>query len=195
VNVDKKRLVMNLCAVAVLALLASGCSKVPFAELKAAQAAREEARAMALAYAPEPYNAALALYDQARTEIEEQNSKSGFMRNYSRATELLDQARQGFEKALGDSMAAMAKVKTDAEEKGAGATAAIEEIKLALDGVRKTSRNRDDRERWRQEIESLTYTLEDANDYLASENFREAAGYFDTILADCARIKSEISGT
>ena len=187
----KKRLVMNLCAVVGLALLAVGCSKVPFAELKAAQTAREEARNMALAYSPDTYNAALALYDEARTEIEAQNSKSGFMRNYSRAIELLAQAQQGFQTALNESMAAMAKVRTEAEQKGAGASAAIEEVKLALEGVRKSNKNR---ERWRQEIESLTYTLEDANDYLSSENFKEASGYFDTVLTDCARIKSEITG-
>ena len=86
-----------------------------------------------------------------RTEIEAQNSKSGFMRNYSRAIELLAQAQQGFQTALNDSMAAMAKVKSEAEQKGAGASAAIEEVKVALEGVRKSNKNR---ERWRQEIES-----------------------------------------
>jgi hypothetical protein len=182
------------CLAVIPALTMTGCAEIPFTELKETQAAREEARGIALDYAPDDYNSALALYDQARLELEAQAGNSGWSRSYTNATELLAQAKQGFEAAVKTSLAMREKLKAQAEEKSALATAAIEEVGQALEGVRKTSRNRNDRERWRQSIEGLTYTLEDANEYLSSEYYRDSIGYFDTIIGDCETIKAEITG-
>lgn len=189
-----KRLYWNLGAVACLALLLTGCAKMPFAELKATQTARDEARELAEMYAPEEYDAAIALYDQARLEIEAQAGNSTFTKSYSRAQELLLQAKQGFENALQTAKAKRDALKTEAQEKSEMAATALAEAEEALKGVRRSSRNRSDRERWRQNIEELTYTMEDANDYLGSEYYKEAIGYFETILNECETIKTEIAG-
>lgn len=190
----KTRLLMNAGTVACLALLAVGCSEVPFMQVKETQAARDEAREIALTYAPDEYEAALAVYDQAILEIETQAGKSGFARSYGRASELLAEAKQGFIDAREAALAGKQEMKAQAEEKSQLAATVLEETQEALKGVRRTSRNRADRERWRQSLEAMTYSLEDANDYMASEYYREAIGYFDTILQDCETIQSEISG-
>ncbi len=189
------RRIPGLVGTVCLTVLLAGCSKVPFQELKAAQTAREEARDVALAYAPEEYNAALALFDQARTEIEAQNAKSGITRSYTKAVDLLAQARQGFEASLAKATAIRDEQKGQAETKSAAAAAAVAELRAALEKVRKTSRNKADRDRWASELEGLDATLVDANEYVTTEYYREAIGYFDTVLQDCERIKTEIAGS
>ncbi|HXI04102.1 MAG TPA: hypothetical protein VNI57_13080, partial [Candidatus Saccharimonadales bacterium] len=82
-----------------------------------------------------------------------------------------------------------------AEEKATTASAAIDAAREALGKVRKTSRNRADRARWQSEIDGLSATLEDANDYVTSGNYDQAVGYFDTVLKECDRIQTEISGS
>lgn len=191
----KTRLILKLGAAAGLAALLIGCAQVPFTELKAAQKAREDAREIAQKYAPDDYNAALKLYDDARTEIEAQNGKSSFMRSYSKAADLLQQSKTGFENAQKAAEAKLAQVKGEAEEKATTASAAIDAAKEALGKVRKTSRNRADRARWKSEIDGLSATLEDANDYITSGNYDQAVGYFDTVLKECDRIQTEISGS
>ncbi len=191
----KMRRILTLVGPACVVILLAGCSKVPFHELKAAQTAREEAREIALVYAPEEYNAALALYDQARTEIEEQAGKSGFARNYGSAVDLLTRAKQGFEGSKGKATSMREGLKSQAEQRAAAAGAAVAETRAALDKVRKTSRNRENRDRWSSEVEGLEATLVDANEYVTTEYYKDAIGYFDTVLQDCQRINSEIAGT
>jgi hypothetical protein len=191
----KMRLFLNLGAVACLAVLLTACAEVPFMELKAAQAARDEARDLAMLYAPDEWSRALQFYDDARTAIEEQSGKSGMTRSYGEAKKLLDQAQQGFEQALESAVAKRRQLKTEAEEKSVAAQAALEETREALQGVRRTSRNRANRQRWMTNLDQLTYTLEDAQGFLNSEMYVEATQYLDTVLGELETMKTEIAGT
>ncbi len=191
----KMRRILTLVGPACVVILLAGCSKVPFNELKAAQTAREEAREAALVYAPDEYNAALALYDEARTEIEAQAGKSGFARNYGTAVDLLTKAKQGFEGSLSKATSMRQELKSQAEQKATAAGAAVAETRAALDKIRKTTRNRENRERWSSEVEGLEATLVDANEYVTTEYFKDAIGYFDTVLQECQRINTEMAGS
>ena len=70
-----------LIAIAVVAL-AVGCAKPPQAEIDAAKAALESARAEASEYAPEAFSAAEDAMANLETELKTQEEKFALMRRY-----------------------------------------------------------------------------------------------------------------
>lgn len=84
----KVKLVMFVVGLALLVLL--GCAKAPQQEVDAAKAALETAKAAEVdRYMSDQYDAAFDSLNAALTEIETQNSKSSFLRNYTKAKSLL----------------------------------------------------------------------------------------------------------
>ncbi len=84
----KVKLVMFVVGLAMLVLL--GCAKAPQQEVDAAKAALEAAKAAEVdLYMSDQYDAAFDSLNSALTEIETQNSKSSFSRNYTKAKSML----------------------------------------------------------------------------------------------------------
>ncbi|MBN1895095.1 DUF4398 domain-containing protein [bacterium] len=117
---------LSLVAVILVMAFMAGCAKPPQADLDAAKAALEAAKAVgADRYVADVFNAAQDSLNAANTEIEAQNSKFALGRNYKKAQALLAAATR---------LANEAKDKTAArkEEVKAEALKLIEDVKVAL---------------------------------------------------------------
>jgi len=86
----KNKVIFNVLGMSLVLLLLAGCAKPPQAEMDAAKAAVEQARAVqADLYVPAEFNAVQDSLNAALNIVEEQNSKFALFRNYKAATSKL----------------------------------------------------------------------------------------------------------
>jgi len=123
---------MTIIAGLALTLLV-GCAKPPQQELDVAKAAYETARkAEADRYVTNEFTMAQDSLNVAITEIETQNSKSAFSRNYSRAKELLEFATTTFTSATQQVEVRKSQVQAEVQSLLTKATADITEAKQLI---------------------------------------------------------------
>lgn len=97
-------------------VLVTGCQKAPEAELGAARAALMQADSVeADVYVADLYVAALDSFNAAQSEIEVENAKSGFGRDYGHAAELLAFTQQTAQDAVGQVDAEKEAVRVEAD--------------------------------------------------------------------------------
>jgi hypothetical protein len=106
--------VSSLLVALAVAVMVTGCSKAPEAELAASEQAMSGAQmAEAEAYAPASYQQALDSLNAAKVEIQNQDSKFALFRSYGRSKEILVSAKALAEKAVTDAQAAKEQVRLE----------------------------------------------------------------------------------
>jgi len=106
--------VSSLLVALAVAVMVTGCSKAPEAELAASEQAMSNAQmAEAEAYAPASYQQALDSLNAAKVEIQNQDSKFALFRSYGRSKEILVAAKALSEKAVTDAQAAKEQVRLE----------------------------------------------------------------------------------
>lgn len=127
----KSKSLLLIVFVAIFALLLMSCAKAPQEKVDAAKAAIEAARAVeAHRYLPDEFNAAEDALKEALAEIEVQNGKFAFTRNY-------DKAAQGLDAAKSLAEAVTAKVDARKEEVKGEANALLGNLTTALEDAKK----------------------------------------------------------
>jgi hypothetical protein len=108
--------VLSLLVALAAAVVVTGCSKAPEAELAASEQAMSNAQmAEAEAYAPASYQQALDSLNAAKVEIQNQDSKFALFRGYGRSKEILVTAKALADKAVTDAEAAKEQVRMEDE--------------------------------------------------------------------------------
>jgi hypothetical protein len=106
--------VLSLLVALAAAVVVTGCSKAPEAELAASEQAMSNAQmAEAEAYAPASYQQALDSLNAAKVEIQNQDSKFALFRGYGRSKEILVTAKALADKAVTDAEAAKEQVRME----------------------------------------------------------------------------------
>ena len=106
--------VSSLLVALAVAVVVTGCSKAPEAELAASEQAMSNAQmAEAEAYAPASYRQALDSLNAAKVEIQNQDSKFALFRGYGRSKEILVAAKGLADKAVTDAQAAKEQVRLE----------------------------------------------------------------------------------
>jgi hypothetical protein len=101
-----KKGLLKLIALSVLVITFASCAKAPQAEIDAANAAIEQAKAAgADRYVPASYNAASEALKTAVAAVEEQNSKFALFRNYDAAKTTLASVNELAKKAVDETAA------------------------------------------------------------------------------------------
>jgi hypothetical protein len=106
--------VLSLLVALAAAVVVTGCSKAPEAELAASEQAMSNAQmAEAEAYAPASYQQALDSLNAAKVEIQNQDSKFALFRGYGRSKEILVTSKALADKAVTDAEAAKEQVRME----------------------------------------------------------------------------------
>jgi hypothetical protein len=124
---------------AVLALLAiAGCSKVPEAEIQAATAGLDAAKAAeAPEYVPDSYRIASDTMNAAMAAKQEQDSKFALFRSYGKSKEMFIQAKALADKAASDAAAEKERVRQEVMN-------LITQTQIVLDSANVALTNRSD---------------------------------------------------
>ncbi len=187
-----QRFLMAGVLVALLAALA-GCSEPPIVEEKAAEEAIVQARDLAEIYAPDELAAAFKTFDEGKLQIEAQAARSEMGRRYSKAKQLMIEAKAAAERAAQAARQNQESARQDAEAKLAQVETGIEEAREALGSARRTSRNRSARTRLGAELDGMTASLQGARDMMAVDTYLEVAQMADELVGRLEEIKTGIS--
>ena len=179
-------------AVLALAVFLVGCAKPPVEEQNATRAALDAARPVAEKWAPNEWRATQQAFDDANKEIETQNNRFALMRNYDKAKQMLTDAKGAADRAQAAGTANKEQAKKEAEQKLTEAETVITEAKAALEKVPKTKDTKADLELFKQDLDGLTTSLNDARNMMAQEAYREVAQKADTVKTQATDIKTKL---
>ena len=178
--------------VLVLAMMA-GCSKPPQADIDAAKAAVEGARAAeASEYAPDSLKSAEDAQAQLETELKAQEEKFALFRSYKKATELAGTAKGAGEKARTDAAAAKEQAKSEATTLIAEAKAAVEEAKALLEKAPKGKGTQADLEMYKSDLTGAETSVSEADAAITAEKYNEAKAKANAAKSTAGSTKSAI---
>jgi len=156
-------------------LIVAGCASAPTEEINATKAAVSAAQTEDVqTYAPESLKAAEEELNKALAEVQTQDAKFGLSRDYKKASELLKSAKDLAEKAVSDAQAAKAKCKADAEALIASLPQTIADAKAALAKAPRGKDTKADIEAMQNDLKLAEESLNEANQAMAQEKFKEA---------------------
>jgi hypothetical protein len=176
---NKTTLRLTFLAVLCIAasLLISGCASAPTEEINATKAAVTSAQTDDIrTYAPEALKAAEDTLAKATGEVQTQEAKSGFSRDYKAASELLKQAKDAAAKAHADAQANKAKTKADAEALIAGLATQLADAKKALATAPKGKDTKAELEALQNDLKSADEAAAAASTAISQEKFMDALG-------------------
>ncbi|MDZ7268536.1 MAG: DUF4398 domain-containing protein [candidate division KSB1 bacterium] len=166
----------------VVLMFVVGCKEAPQQLLADADAAMQAAQtAEANRYATDLFNAAKDSLSAAQAEVEQQNSKFALLRNYDRATALLNSAIAAFKSASDAAAANKEKVRAEADTLIAQLTPKIEAAKKLMAKAPKGKEGRAALEMIQADITAVESGLSEAqnamtsNDYLTARDKAQAA--------------------
>jgi len=160
--------------VAVLVLLvAVGCAKAPQESIDAAKAELDKAtQAQADVWAGSEYQAAKQAMDAAQAEVDGQSQK--WIKNYDKATELLNTAKAEATKAADAAAANKEQTRKDAEAAIADADAALQTAQASLKAAPRTKDSKADLELFDNDLKGLATTLDEAKAAQGSGDYKKA---------------------
>ncbi|HTY61773.1 MAG TPA: hypothetical protein VMG30_05900 [Acidobacteriota bacterium] len=187
-----KKTLMGLSLMIAICIAASlfftGCASAPTAEINATKAAITAAQTEDVQiYAADSLKTAEDNLAKATAEVQTQDSKSGFSRDYKAATDLLKQAKDAATKAQADAVANKAKTKADAEALIAGLAAQLADAKKALATAPKGKDTK-------AELEALQNDLKSADEAAAASSTAMAQGKFMDALGQAKAAKEKADG-
>ncbi len=167
-------------SIAALFLMTASCAKPPQNELESARAAIETARDMGAAeYAPADLRAATDALAEAEAEVNSQNSKLAPFRNYNRAGELAENARQAAEQAQANVEVGKARIRGEAEAALAAAHDTIDRGRALIAGpegaaLRRAKETREVLDQISADLDATDASLAHVSDALAEGRYTEA---------------------
>jgi hypothetical protein len=175
------KLKMRLSLLAALCVAVSltffGCASAPTEEINATKLAVTAAQTDDIrTYAPESLKTAEDTMAKATGEVQTQDGKSGFSRDYKSASELLKQAKDAAAKAQTDAQANKAKTKADAEALIAGLAAQLTDAKKALATAPKGKDTKAELEALQNDLKSADEAAAAATTAMTQEKFMDALG-------------------
>jgi len=188
---SKRSILMAAVLLAFVALVTIGCAKPPDQEMQQAQSAIEAAKtAGADTYAADSLGKAQDVLSQAHAEMQAQSGK--MFKSYTKAKELLAQAKTAADQAATAAAAGKAQAKSDAE-------AAVNAAKTALDGatqaVATAPASKDakaDLEAMQSDLTTLKTLIGEADSALASEDYAGAKQKAEQVQKEAASIVSDV---
>lgn len=168
----KVKFLLAILCVLGLALFLTSCAKAPQEEVDQANQALQAAReAEADKYAAEQFNAAQDSLDAATAEIESQNSKMAFTRNYDEAKRLLASATSNAQAAADASGSNKNQARVEAEELIAQAQATVAEAKGLITKAPKGKEGKAALEQIQADLSSVETLITEASDALNAGDF------------------------
>jgi multidrug efflux pump subunit AcrB len=170
----KKNLLM-FSLVLFCGLIFAGCSSAPTEEINATKAAVSAAQTDDVRdYAPESMAAAEDQMNKALAEVQTQDGKSMFSRNYKQASEMLKSAKDMAEKAQADAQANKTKSKAEAETAIAELPQLIEEARSALAKAPKGKDTKADIEAMQNDLKVAEESQNEAGQAMSQEKYKDA---------------------
>ncbi len=174
----------------VVLLFVMGCKEAPQQLLADADAAMQAAQtAEANRYATDLFNAAKDSLSAAQAEVEQQNSKFALLRNYDRATALLNSAIAAFKSASDAAATNKEAVRAEADTLMAQLTPKIEAAKKLMAKAPKGKEGRAALEMIQADINAVEAGLSEAQNAMTSNDYLTAR---DKVQAAMSKIDSVI---
>jgi len=167
-----------------------GCAKPPQDAINAAQAELDKARAQAETWAPTELRAADEAMSAAQAEINAQNEK--WLKNYDKATELLNSAKDNAVKASEAAVANKEQAKKDAEAALGMADTAVQTAAAALKVAPVTKDSKADLELFKTDLATLQSTLDAAKASFASEDYKTALDSANSVKDKATSIATQL---
>ena len=166
----KRSTIVTLAALSLFA--ATGCAKPPEDLIGAAQSELDKDRAQAQTWAPTELKAADEAMSAAQVEIAAQNEK--WFKNYDKAKDLLNTAKDDAAKAGEAAVANKEEAKKDAEAAIAAADTAVQTAAAALKVAPVTKDSKADLTLLKNDLGTLSSTLDAARQSFGSEDYKKA---------------------
>lgn len=182
----------------ILLVVVASCAKPPESELESAKAAIGKAREMgASEYAPADLRAATDALAEAEAEINAQSSKLAPFRNYKRAKELTEGARQAGENTQVSVEAGKARVRAEAEAALAAANETIERGRNLIAGpegaaLRRAKETREVLEQISAELDATESSLGHVGESIEQERYTQALSMARQGNQEAMRLVAEI---
>lgn len=187
-----KRVTLALLALMLLALV--GCSKAPEAEMTAASASFDAARAAeAEAYAPESFRTAQDTLNAAQAAKTEQDGKFALFRSYGKSKEMFVRAQALAEKASTDAASEKERVKAEVMVLMADAKAAIDSAAAAVAKAPKGKDTKAEIELIKGSLDALTPAYTDAEMEFNNGKYLTAKTKFEGVMNQAKSIQDEIA--
>jgi hypothetical protein len=165
-----RKFVVTGLGLALLALVASGCSKPPETEIQAVDASIQSATsAGAGEYAPESLAAAESAKRDLDAELKVQQEKFALFRSYDKSKELAAAAKSAAEKAAADAAAGKTRAREEATTLVAEAKTAIEEVKTLLDQAPRGKGSQADIAAMKSDLAGIETSLAEVDAAMAEE--------------------------
>jgi len=186
-----KRVSLVLIALALLAI--AGCSKPPEAEMQAAQASMDQARAAeAEQYVPDAFRTASDTLNAANAAKQEQDSKFALFRSYGKSKEMFIAAKALADKAATDAAAEKERVRVEVEGLITQAQTAIDNANAALAKAPKGKGNKAEIELIKNDLAGLGAQFEEAKNNYTAGKYLVAKSKVDAVIQKANSIINEI---
>ncbi|HNS73894.1 MAG TPA: DUF4398 domain-containing protein [bacterium] len=187
-----KALVTVLVVVFAMAMML-GCAKVPQADLDAAKAALDAAKAAEVdRYLPELFNAVKDSLNSATAEIEKQNSKFALFRSYKKVKELLAKVTADANDAVAQVAVKKEEVKTEVEGLMAQVAPAVENVKGLMKKAPRGKEGRAALEAINSELAAVEASVAEANTAMTNGDFLTARDKVQANLQKLAGLAEEL---
>jgi hypothetical protein len=185
---------VTLALMALMLLVVVGCSKAPEAEMTAASAALDAARAgEADGYAPASFQMAQDTLNAAQAAKTEQDGKFALFRSYGKSKEMFVSAQALAEKATQDAAAEKERVKQEVTTLMADAKAAMDAATMAVDKAPKGKDTKAEIELIKNSLAALAPAYADAEADFNAGKYLTAKAKFEGVMAQAKSIQDEIA--
>jgi hypothetical protein len=180
---------------AVLALLAiAGCSKVPEAEIQAATAGLDAAKAAeAPEYVPDSYRIASDTMNAAMAAKQEQDSKFALFRSYGKSKEMFIQAKALADKAASDAAAEKERVRQEVMNLITQTQIVLDSANVALTKAPKGKGNKAEIDLIKNDLAGVVAQFEEAKNDFNAGKYKVAKGKVEAVTQRANGIINEIA--
>ena len=189
----KNKVFFYVLSLGVMILIASGCQKVPQAQLDLAKAALDSAKTVqADRYLPAEFNAIQDTFNLAVTSIETMKSQSFWKRNYKDATDQLDRVKANADIVITNTAAKKEEVKKLAEAAIVEVNALIAEDKALIKKAPKGKEGKAALEAIQADLTAIETTVTEASGILATGDYLTANDKLTAAKDKALSIKAEL---
>ncbi|RJP77056.1 MAG: hypothetical protein C4524_08890 [Candidatus Zixiibacteriota bacterium] len=186
---------LSIILVAALVMLTVvGCGKPPEAEMQAANASFDAARAAeAEQYVQGTFNAAQDTLNAAMAMKQEQDAKFALFRSYGKAKEMFVKAEQMANQAATEAAAEKERVKAMVTEQMTVAQAALDSASTAMDKAPKGKGNKAEIELMKADLDAAKAAFEQAKTSFDAGKYLQAQNEVKTVIDRAHKLSDEIA--
>lgn len=189
-----KKIALQISAIALFIVVATGCAKLPQVELDAAKAAVENAKqAEANRYLPTEFNALQDSLNAVNVQIETEKSKFFISRSYKSVTEKLTTLTSEAEALVAKTEERKAQVRAEVQESFAALTALIQEDKDLLAKAPRGKEGKAALEAIQTDITVIEASVNEINTLISNGDYLTAQDKVNASNAKAEAIKAELS--